>query len=246
MQLFISDMHLQEERPGITRVFLQFLENQAPQAEALYLLGDIFNYWVGDDAMTPFHHQMAAALHKLSCTGTKVFIMHGNRDFAIGQEFCRLAGCTLLPDPSVVTLYDHKYVLMHGDSLCTDQKAYQILRYLLRQPVINYCLHRLPLSWRKKIGVHARSSSQKRKQRPQPQNYVIADVNSKAVVKQLHKHQCALMIHGHTHRPAVHEHQIQLQGQVQTALRYVLGDWNDTSGWKLEVTAAGAKLIEFH
>ena len=242
MLLFISDMHLQEERPEITRAFLQLLKTQAPKAQALYLLGDVFNYWVGDDAMTDYHRLIANALKELAQTGTQVFLMHGNRDFALGNDFCHQAGCTLIPDPYVICPFGEPILLMHGDSLCTQDKGYQVLRYLLRHSVINYCLHRLPLSWRLKIGSKARQASQNRKQ---PVNPYIIDVTETAVIKHLEQHQSCCLIHGHTHRPAVHDLHVKIEGKQLPAKRYVLGDWSDQQGWKITLEKDDIQLSEF-
>lgn len=242
MLLFISDMHLQEERPELSRAFLHFLATQAVKAEAVYLLGDIFNYWVGDDAMTAYHQQIAAGLKSVADHGTQVFIMHGNRDFALGAEFCRQAGCTLLPDPSVINPYGQPILLMHGDSLCTQDVGYQVLRAILRNPLVTWVLQRLPVRLRQKLGRKARQVSQANKGKKA--SYLV-DVTPAAVVKQLQKHACSLLIHGHTHQPAVHSVPIKLQGQSLMAQRYVLGDWSDSKGWKLELNAAGATLQEF-
>src|SRR5690554_5388042 len=136
MLLLVSDMHLQENRPALTRAFLRFLKTDAPKAKALYLLGDIFNFWIGDDAMTDFHRGVAQALKELAESGTDVFIMHGNRDFALGESFCKQAGCTLLKDPSIIAPFGQSILLMHGDLLCTQDISYQRMRRVLHNPLI--------------------------------------------------------------------------------------------------------------
>ena len=145
MILLISDLHLEEERPDITRAFLDLLHGRARGAQALYILGDFFEAWIGDDGMTPFQRSICAALRELSDSGTPIFIMHGNRDFLIGKAFCKAAGATLLKDPSVVQFYGEPVLLMHGDSLCTRDVGYMKLRRILRNPIVLFVLRHLPL-----------------------------------------------------------------------------------------------------
>lgn len=159
MILLISDLHLQEERPDITRAFLDLLDGRARHATALYILGDFFEAWIGDDAMTPFQQSICQALRQLSDSGTAVYLMHGNRDFLIGQDFCKAAGCTLLADPSVVTLGGERVLLMHGDTLCTRDVAYLKMRRYLRNPVSLWILRHLPLSTRQKLARKLRSEA---------------------------------------------------------------------------------------
>ena len=140
MILLISDLHLEEERPDITRAFLDLLHGRARGAQALYILGDFFEAWIGDDGMTPFQRSICAALRELSDSGTPIFIMHGNRDFLIGKAFCKAAGATLLKDPSVVQLFGEPVLLMHGDSLCTRDVGYMKLRRILRNPIVLFIL----------------------------------------------------------------------------------------------------------
>ena len=138
--LFISDLHLEAERPDITRAFLHFLSTRARSAQALYILGDFFEAWIGDDGMDEFQHSIARALRELTDSGTRIYLMHGNRDFLIGKAFCREAGCTLLRDPSLIDLGGEKILLMHGDSLCTLDVAYMKLRRWLRNPLTLFIL----------------------------------------------------------------------------------------------------------
>ncbi len=242
MLLFISDMHLQENRPALTRAFLHFLKTDAPQAKALYLLGDIFNLWVGDDAMTDFHRTIAAALKQLAENGTEVFIMHGNRDFAIGQDFCKQAGCTLLKDPSVITPFGQPILLMHGDLLCTQDISYQRMRRVLRNPVIKYLLLNLPLKLRLKIANKARQISQSATRK---KAMTIVDVTQQEVVHIMEKYQTTCLILGHTHRPAVHDLEVNINNKKLAAKRYVLGDWSDQQGWKITLEKDDIQLSEF-
>jgi len=243
MLLFISDLHLQEDRPQLTQGFLNFLEQQAPNAEVLYILGDFFDVWIGDDAMTPFHHSIASALQQCAEQGTKIYLMHGNRDFALGQDFCRQAGCTLLPDPCVITPFGEPLLLMHGDLLCTDDLAYQRMRRVFRNPLVNFILRNTPISFRQKIASKTRKTSQAQT-RMKAEN--IIDANPQAILDYMQEHQVKTLIHGHTHRPALHHHPINHKGQVIQGQRYVLGDWGDHQGWKLQVTPEDLELLAFN
>lgn len=237
MILLISDLHLQEERPDITRAFLDFLGRRARSAEALYILGDFFEAWIGDDAMTPFQSSICAALRALSDGGTKIFLMHGNRDFLIGSTFCKKAGCTLLADPSVVSLNGEPVLLMHGDSLCTLDQGYMRLRRVLRNPLTLFVLRNLPLSTRHKLARKLRSESRAQTRMKASD---IVDVTPEEVPRVMRQHGVSTLIHGHTHRPAVHAVQIgDLPGR-----RIVLGDW-DAQGWVLQVDEHGFDLAPF-
>jgi len=235
--LLISDLHLEEERPDITRAFLDFLAGRARSAQALYILGDFFEVWIGDDAMTPFQRSICAALRALSDSGTQVFLMHGNRDFLLGKAFCKAAGATLLKDPSVVRMNDEPVLLMHGDSLCTRDEAYMRLRRYLRNPITLFILRHLPLRTRHKLARKLRSES--RAQTPMKANDIV-DVTPDEVVQVMQQHGVHTLIHGHTHRPAIHK----LQLGAQAAKRIVLGDW-DRQGWALQVDDQGFQLAAF-
>ncbi|MGK9048811.1 MULTISPECIES: UDP-2,3-diacylglucosamine diphosphatase [Stutzerimonas stutzeri subgroup] len=231
MILLISDLHLEEKRPDITRAFLHFLATRARQAEALYILGDFFEVWIGDDAMTPFQQSIADALRALSERGTRIYLMHGNRDFMLGKGFCRAAGCTLLGDPSVVELGGERVLLMHGDSLCTRDEGYMRLRRLLRNPLSLFILRHLPLSTRRKLARKLRNES--RAQTRMKASDII-DVTPELIPRVLAEHGVRTLIHGHTHRPATHE----LEVDGRPARRIVLGDW-DQQGWALQVDESG-------
>lgn len=237
MILLISDLHLEEERPDITRAFLRFLEERAPGAEALYILGDFFEVWVGDDGMTPYQHQIASALRTLSESGTRIYLMHGNRDFMIGQAFCREAGCTLLADPHIAEFHGERVLLMHGDSLCTRDEGYMRLRRLLRNPLSLFILHSLSLAKRQQLAQKLRSTS---KAETRMKASDIVDVTPDEVVRVMRKHRVRTLIHGHTHRPATHS----LQVDGQPAQRIVLGDW-DRQAWALQVDASGFHQAPF-
>jgi len=229
--LLISDLHLEEERPDITRAFLHFLDTRARQAEALYILGDFFEVWIGDDAMTPFQRSIAQALRRLADSGTRIYLMHGNRDFLLGKAFCREAGCTLLGDPHTVELAGEKVLLMHGDSLCTLDIGYQKMRRLLRNPLSLFILRNLPLDTRHRLARKLRSES--RSQTRMKANDIV-DVTPDEVQRVMARYGVKTLIHGHTHRPDVHA----LQVDGQPAKRIVLGDW-DKQGWALQVDENG-------
>jgi UDP-2,3-diacylglucosamine hydrolase len=235
--LLISDLHLEEGRPDITRAFLGLLAGRARIAESLYILGDFFEAWIGDDAMSPFQRSICQALRALSDSGTKVFLMHGNRDFMIGKAFCKAAGCTLLKDPSVVNFNGEPVLLMHGDSLCTRDEAYMRMRRYLRNPMTLWVLRHLPLSTRHKLARKLRSES--RAQTRMKANDIV-DVTPDEVLQVMMESGVKTLIHGHTHRPAVHD--VQLDGA--TAQRIVLGDW-DREGWLLQIDEQGFHLESF-
>lgn len=237
MILLISDLHLEEGRPDITRAFHGLLAGRARTAESLYILGDFFEAWIGDDAMSPFQRSICQALRALSDSGTKVFLMHGNRDFMIGKAFCKAAGCTLLKDPSVVNFNGEPVLLMHGDSLCTRDEAYMRMRRYLRNPMTLWVLRHLPLSTRHKLARKLRSES--RAQTRMKANDIV-DVTPDEVVRVMAESGVQTLIHGHTHRPAVHD--VQLDGT--TAQRIVLGDW-DREGWLLRIDEQGFHLESF-
>ncbi|MDX5372562.1 MAG: UDP-2,3-diacylglucosamine diphosphatase [Pseudomonadaceae bacterium] len=237
MILLISDLHLEEQRPDITRAFVHFLETRARQAEALYILGDFFEVWVGDDGMSPFQHDIARALRALSDAGTRIYLMHGNRDFLIGRSFCRLAGCTLLKDPCIAHFNGEPVLLMHGDSLCTLDKGYMKLRRLLRNPLSLFILRHLPLTTRRKLARKLRSESRAQTRMKARE---IIDVTPDEVPRVMARHGVRTLIHGHTHRPA--EHQLEVNGQ--SARRIVLGDW-DRQGWALQVDEQGLHQAPF-
>ncbi|MBD3656385.1 UDP-2,3-diacylglucosamine diphosphatase [Marinobacter sp.] len=225
--LFISDLHLEESRPDITRALLTFLKERATGVDALYILGDFFEAWIGDDERTPLQEDVASALKALSDSGTAVYLMHGNRDFLIGEDFCSRAGATLLDDPTVVDLYGTPTLLMHGDSLCTADVEYQKFRANMRNPQWQQMILQRPLADRQQMARQLREISMAKNQGKAES---IMDVTPEEVVKALEAHGVQRLIHGHTHRPAIHE----LEANGEPARRIVLGDW-DTHVWWLEV-----------
>ncbi|MBL1274018.1 MAG: UDP-2,3-diacylglucosamine diphosphatase [Oceanospirillales bacterium] len=224
--LFISDLHLEESRPDITGAFLRFLKEKAPGAEQLYILGDFFEAWIGDDEHTPLQEQVAAALRTLSDNGTRIFLMHGNRDFLLGEDFCARAGATLLDDPTLIDLYGTPTLLMHGDSLCTADVEYQKFRANMRNPKTQKLILARPLKDRQQMARQLREMSMATN-RDKAEG--IMDVTPDEVVRVMEAHDVPRLIHGHTHRPAEHA----LKVNNKTAKRIVLGDW-DTNLWWLE------------
>jgi len=216
--LFISDLHLDASRPQITRLFLAFLENDAPKARALYILGDLFEAWIGDDAADEVGDSVAEGLARLHARGVPCFYIHGNRDFLLGDAYARRARMTLLPDPSIVEIEGERVLLMHGDTLCIDDAPYQAFRRQTRDPAWQRAFLARPVAERAEFAAQARSES---KRYTRALADAITDVNAAAVVDALRAHGTHTMIHGHTHRPAIHE----MPGSPRTALRIVLGDW---------------------
>lgn len=234
--LFISDLHLTAERPAACARFLRFLDKTAQNAEALYILGDFFEAWVGDDALAdPFHAQVAAALQQLVARGVQLFVMHGNRDFLLGEDFTQATGANLLQEPHVVTLYGQPTLLLHGDTLCTDDLDYQRFRRLVRDPAWQAGFLARPSAERVALARQLRAQSERVKGNKRPE---IMDVNPEAVRAAFRRHGVQRMIHGHTHRPAHH----RLRVDAQACERWVLPDWYDTGGY-LICNAAGCKLI---
>lgn len=218
--LFISDLHLSHERPEITQVFLRFLQGPARQAEALYILGDLFEVWLGDDMVLPDYQAAIAELKSLSQT-VALYIMHGNRDFLMRETFEAMTGCQLLDEEVVIDLYGTPTLLMHGDTLCTDDVAYQQFRAMVRNPQWQTELLGKTPAERLELAQKLREIS---KTETQGKEAGIMDVNQSAVENAMQKHHVQQLIHGHTHRPAVHEFQLD----NLAAKRIVLADWYQT------------------
>ncbi|MGK0600935.1 UDP-2,3-diacylglucosamine diphosphatase [Yokenella regensburgei] len=235
--LFIADLHLQTEEPAITAGFLRFLQGEARKADALYILGDLFEAWIGDDDPNPLHREMAAAIKALVDSGVPCFFIHGNRDFLLGKRFARESGMTLLPEEKVLSLYGRDVLIMHGDTLCTDDAGYQAFRQKVHTPWIQTLFLALPLFIRNRIAARMRAGS---KAANSSKSLSIMDVNPQAVVEVMEKHQVQWLIHGHTHRPDVHE----LTANGKPAHRVVLGAWH-SEGSMVKVTADAVELITF-
>lgn len=222
---FISDLHLQESEPAMTQGFLDYLNN-LNDAEALYILGDFFEVWIGDDYNSPLISQIKTALKALSQRGIKLYLMHGNRDFLIGEDFCQQADATLLTEPSVIDFNGEKVLLMHGDSLCTKDLAYMKMRPMLRNPVMQKQLLSQTIEQRLAMATHMRGESQKGNQMKSAE---IMDVTAEEVDTQMSAHNVKTLIHGHTHRPYDH----YWQHKEEDRRRIVLGDWSNTQGWQI-------------
>ena len=236
--LIISDLHLTEQRPETVALFFNFLQNKAKHADALYILGDFFEYWIGDDDLSPFNLAIINALKQFSDSGIPLFFMHGNRDFFIGKRFAKMTGARLLPDPIVVDFYGTKVILSHGDLLCTDDKKYQRSRRMAHWTWLRLLVLSLPLKTRRKAALSIRRKSAARIElfKAEGQNR-IGDVNQDAVAAFFQDYQCNTLIHGHTHRFNTHH---TPDGQT----RIVLGDWHDTGSY-VELTPDSIELKKF-
>jgi UDP-2,3-diacylglucosamine hydrolase len=222
--VFISDLHLAPEAPAIAARFTGFLERLRGRAQALYILGDLFEMWIGDDELdTPFHASICAALRGLAESGTRVAIMHGNRDFLLGPDFMSACGAEFLADPSRIDLFGTPTLLMHGDSLCVDDQPYQDFRRKVRAPAWQREFLALPIERRQAIARQYREDSRDAQQQ---KSMAILDVNPEAVLDALRESGCPRMIHGHTHRPALHSHEVD--GTARE--RWVLPDWSGAGG----------------
>lgn len=234
--LFISDLHLTQERPEAVARFRRFLADTASQAEALYILGDFFEAWVGDDDLAdPFNAAIAADLRHLAEGGTTIGCLHGNRDFLLGPTFAEAAGLSLLPDPSVIDLYGTPSLISHGDAWCTDDQVYQAFRAQVRNPAWQASVLARPLAERHVMARAMREQSEKAKPGVKPE---IMDVSAEAIAAAFRNHQVSRIIHGHTHRPARHDHQVD----DRNCERWVLPDWYETGGY-LACDAEGCRAV---
>lgn len=234
--LFISDIHLCQQRPDLTNAFVNFLQTTATSCQQLYLLGDIFDAWIGDDFTDPKMQTVFDSLQQLSAGGCQLFFQHGNRDFLIGKEFANLTGIEILKESTIVNLPTQQALIMHGDQLCTDDVEYQNFRTMVRSQSWQQQFLAKTITERLSIAEHLRSTSRKM---TKEKSNEITDVNQNAVIDALNQSGVELLIHGHTHRPKIHSIE-----QTNTAsTRIVLGDW-DTSLWYLRCDENGYKLIE--
>ena len=245
--LLISDLHLHPGAPEITEGFLRWLEERAFGSDALYILGDFFEAWIGDDLLDLSGHdptgnadlaeRIALALKRLADDGTALYLMHGNRDFLLGERFAEQAGATLLPDPSLVEIDGRPVLLMHGDSLCTRDEAYQAFRAQARHPLWQEQVLSMPIDQRIALARQLREQSGEANSNKAED---IMDVTPEEVVRVMAEQDVTTLIHGHTHRPAVHD--LSIDGQAAT--RLVLGDWQPDQGWEIVIEEGQAPRLE--
>lgn len=235
--LFIADLHLHTEEPAITAGFLHFLDGVAREADALYILGDLFEAWIGDDDPNPLHQRVADAIRALVDSGVPCYFIHGNRDFLLGKRFARESGMQLLPQEKVLNLYGRNVLIMHGDTLCTDDAGYQAFRAKVHQPWLQTLFLALPLFIRHRVAAKMRAGSRAANS---SKSLAIMDVNQQAVIEAMEKHRVQWLIHGHTHRPAVH----QLTANDAPAWRAVLGAWH-SEGSMIRVSESDVELVQF-
>ena len=235
--LFISDLHLHETRPQITRAFFHFLHTQASGAERLYILGDFFDAWIGDDDDNALNTDVAAELKKLSSSGTQIFLMHGNRDFLLGEKFAAQSGAQLIAEGTVIDLYGCHTLLLHGDDLCIDDKDYIAFRQQVRSPQWQQQILAQPLAARRALAAQLREKSQAMNSLKAED---IMDVSQTEVIRVMGNAGVTRLIHGHTHRPARHA----LEVNEKSAERIVLGDWHD-QGWAIVADIDRTELISW-
>lgn len=229
---FIADLHLNEHQPEITHHFLQFMQEKAPLAKAVYILGDLFDFWIGDDEESELITTVKTAIKALTTSGVKCYFICGNRDFLIGKHFSQQTGMEILPDYQIVDLFGTPTLLCHGDTLCIDDVKYQQFRKKVHQKWRQALFLCLPLTWRIRIAEKIRAKS---KQDKQQKSADIMDVNPQFTAQMIEKYQVTQLIHGHTHRQAVHNE--------EKFTRIVLGDWKTDYASILEVTEQGAKFV---
>ena len=240
--LFISDLHLEESRPDITRTLLQFLNINSGKCAALYILGDLFEVWIGDDEQSPLIDEITSALRGFHVAGSSIYLMHGNRDFLIGDNFANRCGAELIEDPCILKTEAGHIILLHGDTLCTDDLEYMQFRAQVRQQIWQQEFLAKSLDDRRAFAQEARQASQKT---AGIKNNSIMDVNGQAVLDLFNQFQENMMLHGHTHRPAVHELAFSnpINGQIK-GQRIVLGDWNNKA-WYAETQSKEISLLSF-
>lgn len=228
---FISDLHLHVNQPRLTQLFLDFLQEKAPHADALYILGDFFALWLGDDVEIPQFPEVCAAMRQLVSQGVPIYIMRGNRDFLLGNHFAKATNSTLLPDPYVIDLYEKRILLTHGDRLCTLDTGYQKFRTFVQNPLIKWIFLNIPARLRTKIGLWVKSKANRQKANID-YNQPKYDVTSTAVTKWRKKYKAPLIVHGHTHRPQI------------TPAHIVLGEWTPKGALILQISSEEEKLID--
>lgn len=236
--LFISDLHLSPDKPHLTALFFKFIKQQATQARALYILGDFFDTWIGDDDRSTHHLTIINALKSLVCKGIPVYFMVGNRDFLIGRRFCQESACTLLSDPSVIDLYGTKTLLKHGDDLCVHDKSNLLFRKIARSYPIKKIYLALPITWRQALAKKMRSISQKKGANTAKE---ISDIPADIIALTIKKYGVQQFIHGHTHRPSIHT----LCTDEHYKRHIVLSDWDQTGNYCIVKPNGELRLIYF-
>lgn len=265
---FISDLHLHHSRPEVTELFFQFLIKEAKAADALYILGDFFEVWIGDESLDKHDTAVLSALSDFSKTGVPVYFMHGNRDFLIKEQFVKRTGCVLIEDPFLVEIYNKRLLLAHGDTLCTQDLSYQRFRRVVRSPLFKWLFLRIPFSLRKKIAGNVRTKSMEKKntlmentltennelenkkimyelfndafkEPTHPEAYF--DVSNDEVQNLLRKYNSYTLIHGHTHKPGIHTFELE----NQPAQRIVLGEWKPNESFILKLEPNRMQLFDF-
>ena len=233
---FISDLHLEKIKSPITNIFTKFLD-ELNKNDSLYILGDLFESWIGDDDVSELSQYIADRLGSLSERNISVAIMHGNRDFLIGEDFCKASSIELINDPLIIEINTKKVMLTHGDELCTDDKEYQAFRSVVRNPLWQKDFLNFPISKREKIAGEAKDASKDSKENKAME---IMDVNTDAVFKAFNDREIEIMIHGHTHRPNIHK----ISNEGKNLTRYVLGDWSKNSAIILKWNEAEVELMD--
>ncbi|WP_106477030.1 UDP-2,3-diacylglucosamine diphosphatase [Phytohalomonas tamaricis] len=236
--LFISDLHLQPDTPALAQGFLDYLEYRAAGAETLYILGDLFESWIGDDAYGEFEAPILAAMKAYSDTGSKLYVMHGNRDFLLGDEFAKMTGATLIDDPAMIELGGIPILLMHGDSLCTQDTEYMKFRAMARDPQWQHQVLAMPVRERMALAAKLREQSGEANSRKAQD---IMDVTPEEVENIMNQYHVHILIQGHTHRPDVHDFKLH----DEAAKRYVIGDWHDDEGWEVRFDGLTLTLEHF-
>ncbi|RQH07865.1 UDP-2,3-diacylglucosamine diphosphatase [Paraburkholderia dinghuensis] len=235
--LFVSDLHLSDAIPHTVAAFERFIRVTADQADSVFILGDLFEYWIGDDMLAdPFIARMTALMHTLSERGIALYVMHGNRDFLMGKRFMKAAGAIWLPDPIAITAFGTRIALAHGDALCTDDRGYQIFRTFARNRLAQLLFLAWPLRWRRALAENMRRKSEAGRERPALPRY---DVTARGVAALFRRSRATTIVHGHTHRPARH--------QEPGGVRWVLPDWEldhgKPRGGYLRVDAEGFRMM---
>lgn len=233
--LFISDLHLSSQRQDITQAFVDFMTNEAPKAEALYILGDLFEFWIGDDDKSELNHLVKSLIREVVEGGTACYFVQGNRDFLVGKRFAKETRATILDDETLIDLYGTPTIILHGDTLCTDDVKYLAFREKVHNPLIQFIFKRIPLHFRHKLVKKVQNEAGNEKKQ---KSLDIMDVNKNEVISVFRKYNARQMIHGHTHRPDIHS--IDINGEI--AKRIVLGDWYDSSS-VLKVDSNHAEMV---